>query len=302
MSPDAELLHAAQAGHAASLGRLLDLHRPRLFAVALRILGYGPQAEDAVHDAFLIALRKIDTLSDPLALPAWLDAIVRNVCRMSLRRPRTVALDPEALVDRAEAELDHLAMRDWVWKAMETLPENLRVTVLLRHFSSFPAYEDIAECLAIPVGTVRSRLADARRRLSERLLGSPQVEDPGDRRVREEWREFYVDAFARLYDGRRDEFLGHFRTDLDVYAGGKRFPGRSKLEYEVDGDLRTGTLMDPVQVHTSGNLSVLDFKITNPPDDPTRCPEEMAIVLCRRGTQVDRIYLYPGERRSRPTG
>lgn len=309
MSPDAELLHAAHAGHAPSLGRLLDRHRPRLLAIALRMLGYGPQAEDAVHDAFLIALRKLDTLSDPLALQGWLDAIVRNVCRMSLRNARTVSLDedrrridPEAVLDDPGAEIDRLALRDWVWKSLATLPEALRVTVLLRHFSGFPAYEQIAEFLGIPVGTVRSRLADARRRLSERLLESPQSADPAERQDREEWNQFYVDAFSRLYDGRRDEFVSHFRSDMDVVVGGKRFPGRGKLEFEVDGDLRTGTLTEPVRIHSSGNLSVLDCAITNPPEDPTRCPEAMAIVVCRQGPRSNRVYLYPGERLPRSTG
>src|SRR5215204_4904793 len=53
---DVELARAAQNGDAASLGALLERHDPPLYALALRILGRGPEAQDAVQDAFLIAL------------------------------------------------------------------------------------------------------------------------------------------------------------------------------------------------------------------------------------------------------
>ncbi len=303
MSPNAELLHAARRGDAGSFGLLLERYRPRLLAIALRMLGYGAQAEDAVHDTFLIALRKIDTLSDPQALQAWLEAIVRNVCRMSLREASPLSLDarppgsdPVAPLEDPEELLDRASLKDWVWKALEGLPESLRMTVLLRHFGRFNAYEEISEILAIPVGTVRSRLADARRRLSEQLIGAAREADPGERSAREHWDQFYVDAFARLYDGRRDEFLAHYRRDMVVVAGRKRFLGRAKLEVEVDGDLDSVTLMNPVRVFSSGDLSVLDFKVINPPENPTRCPQEMAIVVCRREGLSHLLYMYPGAR------
>ncbi|MBI3855248.1 MAG: hypothetical protein HY293_06120 [Planctomycetes bacterium] len=161
---------------------------------------------------------------------------------------------------------------------------------------------EIAGVLAVPLGTVRSRLAEARRRLSERLLGGSREADPDERSRRERWNRFYVDAFARLYDGRRDEFLSHYAPGMEVVAGRKRFPGRGKLEFEIDGDLRTGTLTEPVEVFSSGNLSVLDCRITNPPEDPTRCPTAMALVISRRGDLCHRVYLYPGERVQLPAG
>ena len=57
---DAELARAAQGGDAASLGILLERHRAPLHALALRFLGHGPDVQDAVQEAFLIALRTID--------------------------------------------------------------------------------------------------------------------------------------------------------------------------------------------------------------------------------------------------
>lgn len=264
------------------------------------MVGYRPEAEDAVHDAFLIALRRIDTLADPQSLRAWLDAIVRNVCRMYLRGSRPVSLDgcgnPTAVLDDPGARLDRIALKDWVWKALEKLPEALRLTVLLRHFGNYSSYEEIAETLALPIGTVRSRLSEARRRLADDLLGLSRSCDEEERRRRDTWNRYYFSAFARLYDGRRDEFIDHYHPDMEVVAGRKRFRGRAKIEAEVDGDLQTGTLTEPVRILTSGNLSVIDCRITNPPDQPARCPVGMALVVCREGDRSRRAYLYPGQR------
>jgi RNA polymerase sigma-70 factor (ECF subfamily) len=308
VSPDAELLQAAHAGDVPSFGLLLERYRPRLLAIALRMLGYGTQAEDAVHDTFLIALRKIGTLADPGAFQPWLDTIVRNVCRMYLRRAQPLSLDarppgtdPVAILEDPEEAIDRLAFKDWVWKALQELPESLRMTVLLRHFGRFPSYEQISQLLAIPVGTVRSRLSDARKRLSDALLGGSREADPDERVHRERWNDYYVHAFERLYEGRRDEFLSHYRPDMEVVAGRKRFLGRGKLETEVDGDLDTVTLMDPVRVYSSGDVSVLDFEVVNPPENPTRCPEQMAIVVCRTEGLSHRIYMYPGARKTPQT-
>jgi DNA-directed RNA polymerase specialized sigma24 family protein len=62
---DVELVRAAQRGDAASFGILLERHRSPLYVLALRLLGHGPDAQDAVQDAFFIALRSIDRLREP---------------------------------------------------------------------------------------------------------------------------------------------------------------------------------------------------------------------------------------------
>ncbi len=85
MPSDADLVRAAQNGDTASLGVLLERYRASLHARALGILGLGPQAEDAVHDTFLVALRRIDWVREPAAVGGWLHAVLRNVCLMRLR-------------------------------------------------------------------------------------------------------------------------------------------------------------------------------------------------------------------------
>lgn len=165
---DTELVKAAQTGDVASLGILLERHRASLYAVALKILGYTPQAQDAVQDAFLIALRKIDQLREPEAVGGCLHTIVRNVCLSQLRRGQgevpfdehtTTHLQKEHTELPGEEAIDQLALREWVWTALEELPEDMRVTAMLRYFGSYASsYEEISAILGIPVGTVRSRL------------------------------------------------------------------------------------------------------------------------------------------------
>src|SRR5215211_622959 len=92
---DAELARAAQGGDATSLGILLERYRAPLYALALRMLGHGPQAEDAVQDTLLIALRNVDRLREPEAVGGWLHGILRNVCLRQLRDRRDEILFDE---------------------------------------------------------------------------------------------------------------------------------------------------------------------------------------------------------------
>ena len=82
---DAELTRAAQAGDAGSLGVLLTRHEAAMRAVALGIIGYGPDTDDVVQDAALVAVRRITDVRNPAAVGPWLRAVVRNECRMRLR-------------------------------------------------------------------------------------------------------------------------------------------------------------------------------------------------------------------------
>ncbi|HET6191075.1 MAG TPA: sigma factor [Trebonia sp.] len=83
-----DLVRGAQTGDHACLGLLLDRHQAAMRAVALGLLGYGTDADDAVQDAMLTAMSKLGGLRDPAAAGPWLRAIVRNCCRMRLRARR----------------------------------------------------------------------------------------------------------------------------------------------------------------------------------------------------------------------
>ena len=166
---------AARGGDAAGLGALLERHRPGMRAVALNLLGWRPDAEDVVQDAILVALARLGDLRDPAAAGPWLRAITRNAALMRLRSSgRETALglpadDLPALEPTPEDVLDNHALRDWVWSALAELSESLQVAVLLRYFTTVTSYEQIAAACEVPVGTVRSRLNQARTKLDRAL-------------------------------------------------------------------------------------------------------------------------------------
>ncbi len=83
-----------------------------------------------------------------------------------------------------EEIVDGLALRDWVWTALSTLPTPLQATAMLRWFGSHPSYTEIAAILGVPVGTVRSRLSEAQHQLAEALLESAGLSHDRARRVR----------------------------------------------------------------------------------------------------------------------
>jgi RNA polymerase sigma-70 factor, ECF subfamily len=135
--PDAELVRLARAGDEAGFGVLLRRHEARMLAVAYSVLGHGPDAQDAVQEAFLVAVSRLSALRDPEAVGAWLRGIVRNVS-LATRRGReplpiddvgeqavATAADPAEVLERQE-------LKDWVWHALEGLTPNLRAVATLR--------------------------------------------------------------------------------------------------------------------------------------------------------------------------
>jgi RNA polymerase sigma-70 factor (ECF subfamily) len=169
---DAELVTRARAGEVDALGVLLDRYRVPLYATAMALLGDREAALDAVQNAYLVALTRLDGLRDPGAVGGWLRTIVRNCGLMHLRRTRHEIVSDD--VDLAsfpgpEQVLEDHALRDWIWTTLDTLTEEDRVAVVLRHFTRCRSYEAIAAVTAVPVGTVRSRLNRARRLLVHAL-------------------------------------------------------------------------------------------------------------------------------------
>ena len=162
---DGDLVQLARTGDAQALGVLLARHRVAMHAVAVARLGSGPDVDDIVQDSSLVAIASLDRLRDPDLARSWLTGITRNLCREHVRRRTDTSLDVELTghpMSGPEEAFDRLAVRDWVWEALEALSEPLRHAVILRYFSSARSYASIAAALDIPIGTVRSRLSEAR--------------------------------------------------------------------------------------------------------------------------------------------
>lgn len=302
MLGDADLVRAAQGGDATSLGLLLERYRASLYAQALGILGYGPQAEDAVQDAFVVALRKIDRVVEPGAVGGWLHAVLRNVCLMRLRTGRgEILLDEMQLHPReppsetsVEESIDQLAMREWVWTALSELPEVLRVTVMLRYFGSHASYEEIATILGVPVGTVRSRLSQAKTKLADALLETAGLAHDEARRLTESSTRYFGAAAEEINSGRGYELLLNVYSDAPacVLRDGQILHGRGIVMKSLDSDLEAGVKMHPTNVLASKDVTIFEANFENPRDDPLHCPPATTQVHFQRDGLTHRVHLH----------
>lgn len=317
MTSDLDLARAAQTGDIAALGLLLERHRAALYAHALTIVGHGANAQDAVQDTFLIAVRKIGELRDPERVEGWLHTVLRSVCLTQLRGRRADAELPEVVAGRAdltpEAAIEALVMRDWVWTAIGRLSEPLRVVMMLRHFSACTAYDDIAAVCGIPVGTVRSRLAEGRSRLASELLATAERAhvDAGAQQAAEHQR--LATAFAAFDAGRSDDLLDGVTPDVTVrFPSGNEFSGRDLFRAGIEGDAEDGVQVDLIGTVAGPGITILEARFHNPAFDPFHCPpattqvhfkdpdgltERMAFYYAPRPErQPQRRHLAPDER------
>lgn len=163
-------------------------YAPQLYSAALRMTRNSADAEDLVQETFLKAYRSFHTFDEGTNLRAWLYRILTNTFinkyRAKQRRPqesdladvedlylyRRIGALESALASRsAEDTLFDVFTDDEVKTALEDLPENFRLPVLLADVEGF-SYKEIAEMLDIPIGTVMSRLHRGRKAMQRALF------------------------------------------------------------------------------------------------------------------------------------
>jgi len=145
-----------------------------IYRVSNAIVGDEADARDATQETFIAAWRRIRELRDPDRFDAWLQRIAVNSARMTLRaRGRRLvreipAGDVAALAMAADRATAERSDADILATALDTLPTDQRTILVLHHLEGHGVAE-LAEILAIPVGTVKSRLHTARRALESAL-------------------------------------------------------------------------------------------------------------------------------------
>ena len=158
-------------------------HLDAAYNLARWLMRNDDDAADAVQDAYLRALRFIGGFRGGDGR-VWLLAIVRNTCYSRLKR--TAKRDSETEFDdeihsletettTPEALLERSRNSDALRRALEELPDEFREVVALRELEGM-AYKEIAELAGVPIGTVMSRLARARKRLLQALTAAPRKE------------------------------------------------------------------------------------------------------------------------------
>jgi len=174
---DDVLLTRIARGDAEALGALYDRYVPLVFPVALRILRVRAEAEDALHDAFVIVHERASQYTPERgSVPSWLVTLVRNLCidRARRRQRRGDLIQKQASEATTPAPeppdvlLADAAERARVRDALGRLSEEQRSTLLVAFFEGL-SYPEIAEREGIPLGTVKSRAARAMAALREEL-------------------------------------------------------------------------------------------------------------------------------------
>lgn len=182
---EAALVRQCQAGDKDAFGRLVTHFAGRAIGAAYALLGNREDAMDASQDAFVRAWRNIGRFDGRSRFYTWYSSVLRNVCISRLRRRKhpTVELvlepagpaeqtDPSILAERNERTLR-------LWKAILQLPLKHREILVMSHFQHM-AYKDIAAALSVPIGTVMSRLHNARKALRA-LLPADWATGPAER-------------------------------------------------------------------------------------------------------------------------
>ncbi len=178
---DRMVMSAAVRGDRVAFDQLVRRHTPRMYRVALRVLGAPSDAEDAVQDAWIAAWRALPGYRGDAAPATWLYRVVTNTALGHLRRQRpTVGFDQADfahVVDTGpgpEATAVGSADATAVHRALTRLQPAQRAAVVLREFEGL-SYEEVAEVLDTTVAAVRSRLHRGRAALHDHLLADPGV-------------------------------------------------------------------------------------------------------------------------------
>jgi RNA polymerase sigma-70 factor (ECF subfamily) len=189
LNDDAPLIAATLAGDTAAFGQLVGTYQDRLYNSLVRVLGSAEDARDVVQDAFVQAFLKLDTFRGTSAFYTWLYRIAFNLAMSHARRGRqTTSIEnlktgsgrepvdgrPMPVADVLQTERIEL-----VHRALARLGAEYRQVLVLRELEGC-RYEQIAEILDVPVGTVRSRLFRARLQLRDQLAPVLREENTAD--------------------------------------------------------------------------------------------------------------------------
>jgi RNA polymerase sigma-70 factor (ECF subfamily) len=180
-SAEQALIERCRTGSDAAFRELVDRYKNLVYGVILRTVSDRSRAEDLAQDVFLRVHRGLGSFRGDSSLATWLFRITRNVCaevrddRQFLRSLDALDEDDRPLIeaattDRSFAEFE---MRDRLDKALSQLSPAARF-LISAHYLGGEKYEDLAKALDMPIGTVKTHLHRAKRRLRASLLEDGQ--------------------------------------------------------------------------------------------------------------------------------
>ena len=188
---EAAVINAVLDGDVNAYEYLVKAYEKKVYNLALRMVGNSEDAYDMSQEAFIKAYNSLHSFRGDSKFSVWLYRIVSNVCLDYLRarnRKATVSLSVENddgedveldIADEAsspQALLDRSLTRDAVRRGLQALPPDHREILLLREIQGL-SYEEIADTLDLEVGTVKSRIFRARKKLCAFLVKDGNIPD-----------------------------------------------------------------------------------------------------------------------------
>ncbi len=177
---DAELVAASQAGDQDAFAQLVQRHQRRVFNLVFRMLQQYEEANEITQETFLAAWQGLPTFRGDSRFSTWLYRIAYNCCLKQLeQRRRDKALQLAMQTEQISAheqinnELEAHDCQSLVREHLSMLPAKYRIVLVLRHLQDM-TYEEMAEILTMPIGTIKTHLFRARNLLKERLQAFEQ--------------------------------------------------------------------------------------------------------------------------------
>jgi len=184
MDPSRALIERALAGDAGAFREIFVQHRGDVARLVYRMLGPSPDVDDVVQDVFLHVYRSLGSFRGDAKFSTWLYRLTVNVTRMHLRRARSrprfadveVPEMPEegARDEGPDAQVERADRVRTLYRLLDGLSDKKREVLVLHDFEGVAA-KDIAELLAVPVLTVRTRLFYARKELYAAMASEPSL-------------------------------------------------------------------------------------------------------------------------------
>lgn len=167
---DSELVLRASRGDQAALGAIVDAHSGALLVLAQSMVGRRADAEDLVQETLLAAFQGLGRFEGRSRLRTWLMAILVRQAAVWRRKGRPAAALDESWQPGSREQAPHADMQMDVAEALDKLEPPHREVLVLREFGGL-SYQEMAEVLGVPRGTVESRLHRARQELRDLMQG-----------------------------------------------------------------------------------------------------------------------------------
>lgn len=184
------LLVKAKNGDIEAFETLIESHQKKVFNIALRMVGNYEDAAELAQDVFVRIFKSIKGFKEESSFSTWVYKITTNVCLDELRKRKnknTVSLDENIKVEDGEIKreirdykespeeaLEKKELKKAVHHAINALPDMQKTMIVMRDIHGF-SYEEIAQMVKCPDGTVKSRINRARRELKEILLRKKEL-------------------------------------------------------------------------------------------------------------------------------